>query len=787
MKRSLRFLFVALFLFGCQTHEQLLPEDQKCRTIFAEIQNDNGLETYSRVYISKDGDVFHHYWQSADAIKVFNSAGENEDCTLTSGENTSSGAFSCSLGGTIIGAIYPADTDGATYADHLFSVTFPVTQTYTANSYDPSANIYIATGNATDNLNFKSVTAYLRFGLYTSSAATVSKIVVSSRDGAKISGLATVSEAGVVSVSDGGTTSITLNCSELSLSTDSEIPSIFYIALPAVTISGLEIRIYNGSGESETYQFRNITTSLAANNVLDVSPALEFNTITAKTNAILLKGEYFNRAIKKLVTGAEVDSSNVVNSDIYQIVFVSRKNLTGLKVGNYAIVSDSSIPGNPEALATYNTTTKTVTIQTAADSIKAQLYENMFRGLEAMTALVGFEDVRAPGEACSAKRMFHGNKALSSLNLTGITNEITNSYSMFCNCRELVSITGLDDIVFKRGTSSVATCYMFQNCYKLAGTVAPKISYMYNSLSMFENCRALTTIDLSNCFTHSDRASAASMFAGCTALTTVIFPTNTNSFRSATNMSNWFDGDTSLTTLTNFTYVHSKRSSKVKYNKDFSYMFRGCSSLTSVDLSKLATDSAKTMAYMFSGCSRISSLDLSSFNTDSVSNMTYMFNNCSSITKLNLNSFNFSKDTLLSYFARGCSLLDTLYMNHATSTLENCNIKYLLNGCSNMKVWKLGPNITLSGCSMSYTIQNPNTFTAARSDNPFKVYCNPDVVGNLLSKQSNPRDLCNYKGGGDYGSAAATRILFISAATGNELVLSPTYGAVTKDTVATEP
>ena len=54
-------------------------------------------------------------------------------------------------------------------------------------------------------------------------------------------------------------------------------------------------------------------------------------------------------------------------------------------------------------------------------------------------------------------------------------------------------------------------------------------------------------------------------------------------------------------------------------------MFKNCSSLTSIDVSKLNTDKVTTMKWMFYGCSTLESLDLSSFNTEKVTTMNRMF------------------------------------------------------------------------------------------------------------------------------------------------------------------
>ena len=72
------------------------------------------------------------------------------------------------------------------------------------------------------------------------------------------------------------------------------------------------------------------------------------------------------------------------------------------------------------------------------------------------------------------------------------------------------------------------------------------------------------------------------------------------------------------------------------------YMFNGCSSLSSLDLSTFNSSNVTNMAGMFSGCNSFSSLDLSTFDTSSVgpdgvhSGCTDMFKECSKLREVYL-------------------------------------------------------------------------------------------------------------------------------------------------------
>ena len=58
---------------------------------------------------------------------------------------------------------------------------------------------------------------------------------------------------------------------------------------------------------------------------------------------------------------------------------------------------------------------------------------------------------------------------------------------------------------------------------------------------------------------------------------------------------------------------------------DMSFMFWGCSSLQSLDVSRFDTSNVKNMGWMFHGCSSLQSLDMSGFDTSNVTNMGGMF------------------------------------------------------------------------------------------------------------------------------------------------------------------
>lgn len=69
---------------------------------------------------------------------------------------------------------------------------------------------------------------------------------------------------------------------------------------------------------------------------------------------------------------------------------------------------------------------------------------------------------------------------------------------------------------------------------------------------------------------------------------------------------------------------------------DMSWMFSGCSKLTSLDLSGFDTRNVTNMSGMFYRCSKLASLDIKGFYAWKVEDMRYMFSGCSSLKSVDV-------------------------------------------------------------------------------------------------------------------------------------------------------
>ena len=206
----------------------------------------------------------------------------------------------------------------------------------------------------------------------------------------------------------------------------------------------------------------------------------------------------------------------------------------------------------------------------------------------------------------------------------------------------------------------------------------------------------------------------------------VVFTSSFADYR-PTSTYEWFIEQNELTEFSGMSYL------KTNYVENMSYMFRGCSSLTSLDLSSWNTGEVTNMSYMFyecsgltslnvsswntgkvtymtgmfGGCKKLSSLDVSRWNTGEVTNMKKMFYNCSGLTSLNVSSWNTSKVEIMSSMFYNCSGLTSLNVS-SWNTSKVTNMEEMFYNCSgltslNVSSWNTSKvenmNSMFSGCS----------------------------------------------------------------------------------------
>ena len=171
---------------------------------------------------------------------------------------------------------------------------------------------------------------------------------------------------------------------------------------------------------------------------------------------------------------------------------------------------------------------------------------------------------------------------------------------------------------------------------------------------------------------------------------------------SGSSYNNFFSGDSNLESIKGLDKWDTSKTTIMDG------MFKGLTSLKTLDISHFNTSNVTRMGSMFAGTSSLTSLDLSNFNTSKVTYMPDMFSNMSSLKNLNVSSFNTSVCTDISGIFQGTSGLTTLDVsNFNTSNIISFN--KVFKGMSSLE------NLNISNWDASKGSQMANMFSGDSS------------------------------------------------------------------------
>lgn len=238
--------------------------------------------------------------------------------------------------------------------------------------------------------------------------------------------------------------------------------------------------------------------------------------------------------------------------------------------------------------------------------------------------------------------------------------------------------------------------YLFEGLTKIEHLDYLNTSEVENMGSMFSNCTSLETLDLSS-FNTEKVTNMLAMFEGSTSLRTIKLPKGFIG-SNVTDLNGMFRGCASLTELD----LSGSNAEKVK---NMFSMFYGCVALSNLNLSGFKTGSLTDMRYLFSSCQSLESLDLSGFNTENVTSMVSMFSQCSSLRSLDLSSFNTSKVIGMNLMFYNCTNLESIDL----SSFDTENLQQMDNmfySCRKLEMLDLSSFATPNMTSMLSAFQN---------------------------------------------------------------------------------
>lgn len=278
--------------------------------------------------------------------------------------------------------------------------------------------------------------------------------------------------------------------------------------------------------------------------------------------------------------------------------------------------------------------------------------------------------------------------------------------------------------------------YCFEGLTKIEHLDYLNTSEVENMGSMFSKCTSLETLDLSS-FNTEKVTNMFAMFEGSMSLRTIKLPKGFIG-SNVTNLNATFRGCASLTELD----LSGSNAEKVK---DMGGMFYGCVALSNLNLSGFKTGSLTDMRYLFSSCQSLESLDLSGFNTENVTSMESMFSQCSSLRSLDLSSFNTNKVIDMHLMFYKCTNLESIDLSSFdTENLQQ--MAHMFHTCTKLAMLDLSsfatPNMTSMLSAFQYcknlkTIYVTSAFTTDKvTEGPYAFAgCvnlpnyNPDKTG----------------------------------------------------------
>ena len=238
--------------------------------------------------------------------------------------------------------------------------------------------------------------------------------------------------------------------------------------------------------------------------------------------------------------------------------------------------------------------------------------------------------------------------------------------------------------------------YLFKGLTKIEHLDYLNTSEVENMGSMFSNCTSLETLDLSS-FNTEKVTNMSEMFVGSTNLRTINLPKGFIG-SNVTDLNGMFRGCVSLTELD----LSGSNAEKVK---NMGSMFYGCVALSNLNLSGFKTGSLTEMRYLFSSCQSLESLDLSGFNTENVTSMASMFSQCSSLRSLDLSSFNTSKVIGMNLMFFNCANLESIDLSSFdTENLQQ--MPHMFYSCTKLEMLDLSSFATPNMTSMYCAFQN---------------------------------------------------------------------------------
>ena len=149
-------------------------------------------------------------------------------------------------------------------------------------------------------------------------------------------------------------------------------------------------------------------------------------------------------------------------------------------------------------------------------------------------------------------------------------------------------------------------------------------------------------------------------------------------------------------------------------------MFLNCTSLTSLDLGNFNVSKIKFFTSMFEGCTSLRKINLKSFKLDSVQSINNMFKNCFSLEYLDLSSFKPFKLLSMDLVFYNCYSLTSINFDEFHTSLVN-HMELLFYNCGSLKFINLSSFNTETVTNMEGMFERCTSLTSIMFGENFKT------------------------------------------------------------------
>ena len=247
-------------------------------------------------------------------------------------------------------------------------------------------------------------------------------------------------------------------------------------------------------------------------------------------------------------------------------------------------------------------------------------------------------------------------------------------------------------------------------------------SYISNNGEAFSGIKKLISVTFTDFDEYNPGMTFYKIFKGCTSLTSVDLSKISLNFQ--------FKAESMFEECINLRHVNFN-AKMLNISGTLNKMFYNCYSLTSVDLSKVNFINSLYLEYVFFNCTSLKTINLKSFKLDSALSLYKMFQNCASLEYIDLSSFQPKVLTEISYLFYNCNSLTSINLNNFyTSRVTNMN--YVFFNCTSLKFLDISSFNTENTGSMNYMFSYCKSLTSINFGSNF-VTNNVDRMNSLFS------------------------------------------------------